>query len=861
MNFFLLNATSMAKPHAVQYLETELIQLHVDCAIITETWFTKNHLDCTVGIPNYNLFRRDRVAGRGGGVCAYIRSNIDCSVFQPVHDHSARPKSLEILWLECWHNNQRYLIACCYHPPKPKYHPKAFIEALTCDIEHINSTNHDAIIIIAGDFNQLDTSFLEDDHGLEQMVNNPTHCGHLIDKIFHSHPHHYMCTVFSSILKTKHKAALLTRDHDPPIDISSKRKVLLYDLRAHNIDRLRYNLGNFHWGELFKCNDIEQLYADFVKSVLSVIAVSVPVKTVVLRPKDPEFITPLVKSLLRQRNRLRRNGQIERADQLALKINSLINSHREASLDKLSTATTKELWASVAKTNNNSSNGNFLCSLLRDPETVNNYFASIATKDGYDCKELNCFRSLCANDDFDPVSNIEIERYLRTMRPTSAGCDGIPSWLLRNCSYELADIVTHILNCSFVTGRVPSPWLNALVTPVPKIAKPVRLCDYRPISVTPLLSRLAEKIIVRRWLFPAIPAEAICDQYAFRPTGSTTAALIHFTHYITSLLEHNQYVRCLMIDFTKAFDCVDHVLLLTKIAKLALPGYIVNWICSFLTGRGQQCKLNGVLSNVKHIGLSIVQGSGIGPTLYVIMKSDLHTLSESNNIFKYADDTTLLVPEKSDICLEMEFNNVKSWAAHNRLAINLNKTKELVFRRPKVQYFHLPPAIDSIEQLDCCKLLGVFFQSNLKADSHVNYILSQCTQRIYLLKMLRHQGMPSDQLATVAYSLIVTRILYALPAWGGFLSVELCHRIDAFFRRIKRYGFTHLTITVSDLLYDSGRNLFRKICSPGHSLHHLLPKHRSSTALRDRGHPFELPDYSTTLHKKSFIISALYNFI
>ena len=70
---------------------------------------------------------------------------------------------------------------------------------------------------------------------------------------------------------------------------------------------------------------------------------------------------------------------------------------------------------------------------------------------------------------------------------------------------------------------------------------------------------------------------------------------------------------------------------------------------------------------------------------------------------------------------------VKSWAAHNRLAINLNKTKELVFRRPKVQYFHLPPAIDSIEQLDCCKLLGVFFQSNLKADSHVNYILSQCT--------------------------------------------------------------------------------------------------------------------------------------
>jgi len=78
-----------------------------------------------------------------------------------------------------------------------------------------------------------------------------------------------------------------------------------------------------------------------------------------------------------------------------------------------------------------------------------------------------------------------------------------------------------------------------------------------------------------------------------------------------------------MIDFTKAFDTVDHVILLHKLSQLSLPGFLINWICSFLSGRGQQCKINGLLSSIIDIGLSIVQGSGICPTLYIIMKNNL----------------------------------------------------------------------------------------------------------------------------------------------------------------------------------------------------------------------------------------------
>ena len=158
-----------------------------------------------------------------------------------------------------------------------------------------------------------------------------------------------------------------------------------------------------------------------------------------------------------------------------------------------------------------------------------------------------------------------------------------------------------------------------MVTPVPKLSAPIGFSDFRPISVTPHLSRIAEKVIVRRWLQPAIPVDNILDQFAFKPSGSTTAALVYFTHQLTKMLEQNDYVRCLMIDFTKAFDTVDHVILLHSLSQLSLPGIVINWICSFLFDRGKQCEINGLLSDVVDIGLSIVQRSVIGPTVCIIM--------------------------------------------------------------------------------------------------------------------------------------------------------------------------------------------------------------------------------------------------
>ena len=124
---------------------------------------------------------------------------------------------------------------------------------------------------------------------------------------------------------------------------------------------------------------------------------------------------------------------------------------------------------------------------------------------------------------------------------------------------------------------MPLEWLTAVLTPVPKNACPKSLAEYRSRSVTPIMSRLAEKLVIQHWLRPALPKSLLEDQFGFRPTGSTTCALINLMHHVTLMLECNSYVRCLLIDFSKAFDTVRHSLVLAKLSSLDIPPVILNW--------------------------------------------------------------------------------------------------------------------------------------------------------------------------------------------------------------------------------------------------------------------------------------------
>ena len=158
------------------------------------------------------------------------------------------------------------------------------------------------------------------------------------------------------------------------------------------------------------------------------------------------------------------------------------------------------MWAAVNKCRNSSHDSNESV-LLHNPDVINSYFARIASKEHYDCTELDCFRNECTVDHCQPLTYIEVERLFRNSKLTAAGCDDIPASLLHTCSYELADVVAHILNCCVT---VPSLQLEFLATgsvlssllSVPKVSTSVKFSYCRPISVTPHLSRIAKKIFV-----------------------------------------------------------------------------------------------------------------------------------------------------------------------------------------------------------------------------------------------------------------------------------------------------------------------------------------------------------------------------
>ena len=870
-SFYLINPTSLVKPHALEQLSADLSHLNIDIAIVTETWFNNTHIDNCLTIPDYTLYRRDRFRRKGGGVCFYVRKSIDASIVQP---RNSALSCIEILWLKLNLNSTVYYVACCYHPPKAVYKSDVFVSELSKDIEQISTLPGNAIIIVAGDFNGLKTDFIENDFGLSQIVCEDTHGNKILDKFFVSRPDMYHAHVFKSLIKTKHKAVHVSALKSVFVPLSIKRKkVTVYDLRQHHIDHLRYALGSFDWSVQLSCHDVQTVYDGFLSTVRQLLSVCIPSKVVSIGHKDPPFITPLVKALLVKRRKLRRCGKNVVADLLAEKINRIITRNCSKRLDRLGDASPKELWSSIKRSGHDCSQPDVTRRLIANVDEVNDYFAHIGYDPDYTLDDVTRFVDLShvelgSTSGINVVHNdvhvdiLEVERLLSKVKSTSSGFHDFPYWLFKHCSVELAEIIAHIFNCSFKAGTVPEQWLTAIVTPIPKISCPVSLNDFRPISVTPVLSRLAEKYLVKHWLRPAIPREWIDDQFGFRPTGSTECALINFMHHATHMLETNAYVRCLLIDFSKAFDTVDHALLLEKLSKLDLPASILKWIVCFLSNRGQITKTGAVLSGRKSINRGIVQGSALGPILYTVMESDLRTKSVKNILFKYADDTTLLQPEKSDVDLVDEFNGVKAWAVKNKMLINIAKTKEIILQRPRPsRLLQLPSTLVDIERVSEVKLLGVFFNNNFSFNAHVNFILSLCSQRIFLLRQLRNQGLPPKGLYVVCQAIVVSRIMYAACAWGGFLSAHQINRINSLLRRLFKYGFIEEKKDLNKLMTCANISLFKKMCYTEHCLSVLLPPVKNELyQLRCKGHYFVLPICHYDLYKHSYVVRCLFNF-
>jgi len=249
---------------------------------------------------------------------------------------------------------------------------------------------------------------------------------------------------------------------------------------------------------------------------------------------------------------------------------------------------------------------------------------------------------------------------------TAQGSDLLPYWFLKVIATCIAKPLAHIFNLSLINSDYPSQWKKAIIAPLPKIPSPVSCADYRPISLTPILSRLFEKAVTRHVIYPALDDPTVSplfqDQFAFRPTGSTESALIAILHHVTQLLVSNCYVRIIALDFSKAFDTIRHSSVLSKLSKLPIDDTVFNWFVNYFNGHSHVTKFCDKVSSSANINASVFQGSAIGPSMFLIAGMDLKPSDPGNSIDKYADDSYLIVASSNDYTTLPELQAIESWA-------------------------------------------------------------------------------------------------------------------------------------------------------------------------------------------------------
>ena len=337
-------------------------------------------------------------------------------------------------------------------------------------------------------------------------------------------------------------------------------------------------------------------------------------------------------------------------------------------------------------------------------------------------------------DDDEPieVTVTAVTQKLRQISITRASRpDNLPNWVLKEYAEILAPAITDILNHSFRDCKVPRVWKIADVPPVPKAPTISDFNkDLRPISLTSTLSIVAEDFVIERELKPVLLKSIDPLQFGFIPGSCTTFALISMLHHWLAATDRTgSTVRVALLDFRKAFELVDHNLLIAKLFSYGIKPYVVNWIADFLRGRSQRVKINKeCCSAFLQVPVGIPQGTKIGPWLFLLMINDLSIAGPiSSRMWKFADDTTLceVVPRDGISKLQDMVQQVEDWSSINMFQLNATKCKELRinFSKQKSDVDLVIANEQFFELVTSAKILGATVTDDLKWKAHVNNIV------------------------------------------------------------------------------------------------------------------------------------------
>ena len=355
----------------------------------------------------------------------------------------------------------------------------------------------------------------------------------------------------------------------------------------------------------------------------------------------------------------------------------------------------------------------------------------------------------------------------------SSGHDGVSSKLVKDLKYALSFPLSIIINNSLAMGLVPNMAKLAKIIPIHKAKDKKDISNYRPISLLPVISKILEKVVHKNvYTFLEKNKVLYASQYGFRKNRSTVNAITELVCHITNAFENKQNTLSVFLDLSKAFDTIDHSILLHKLEFYGVRGLALNWFQSYLSDRKQYVLFNNVQSQTLGITCGVPQGSVLGPLLFLIYVNDIANCLTHSKLISFADDTTVFLSSKciNDLYKKMnsDLDDLTNWFKANRLALNVNKSNCMLFQ-PNGNQNTLGKTLnigtDPIEHKLNCKFLGIFIDNQLRWNNHLSHISAKLSRSVYILKTVKHI-LPLTLLRSLYYTMVQPYLTYGIILWG-----------------------------------------------------------------------------------------------
>jgi hypothetical protein len=733
--------------------------------VITESWLDSSTPDTAIGIDGYIPFRKDRNAN-GGGILCYVPNDVCAVTFndEMVVPDSGTIAASEFLCVVI--KDFSLVLIAIYHPfwDRRDAHEDA-LSVLTGMIDSALLKFGESLrILVCGDFNGLRDYYTTFSHQtqLKDIVDFPTRCMNVLDQIFVN---------FAKDQKAKSLPALGRSDHCSVLwEPKPARRPIVIKHKVRKFSRA--NVAKFNelvistdWVALVNSvDDIHVSTSLFLDSLFFLYDRCFPERTVRMRQNSPGWFKPSLQILLDDRDRAHTKKQWSKVMRLRAEILVHIKRLKQLYVKSASTSPRpNELWNAIRcvgglqkkKCNENFSIEDFnmlFSNNFQREEVCSTGFS------GYNCADIDV-----------TVSLEDVRQTLLRLRNKGPGPDGIPAWVFKTFANFLCKPICDIFNRSLRTGSFPMCLKSANITPVPKVSSPKDVSDFRPISILPMLSKIFEKLILRKVFLPRIKSLVDVSQFAYIPrAGSgTVTALVLAYHKILQFLDSPGIVRVLSTDFSKAFDKLPHQLIVKSFEAFSIPAVVIRWISSFLCDRRQRVKCNGCVSRWSHVPSGVPQGSVIGPILFCMATNDLQPFCNNTTVIRYADDVTYLhfLRSPADDALQSEWENLVNWSRKTKLPLNHSKCKVMDIITKK--HCTLPPIYTSsgelLEQVTSLPFLGVTFSSDLGWNAHFDNVINRASKRIFLMRNLRKSGCSKKVMIRAYVAFIRPILLYAYP--------------------------------------------------------------------------------------------------